>query len=220
MLFIAFHALAFIIMVDESTGCLKARKCEDILDEDGYWKVEHYTLSKTEESLCCKGSGGSYPRSKQYISSVEDCKKKKGLLWRSERTTWRGKVEANDIEAGHWTFGKCSNDEESCLNARFDSSNITEIMGVQLARLDPDSIAATFIKSLTFPNEDSMNCEELCNCFSCGHGHCSDQENHDKCYGNGSGFICKCENSDSYPSFRSIIKEVLATGMACRQCKK
>jgi len=207
MLFIAFHALAFIIMVDESTGCYH-RNCEDIMDEDGYWKadVDYWKLSPQEMS-CCKSAYGDH--------EVRGCHRKN-----EDRTAWRGKVEADDIEAGHWTFGECSNDEESCLNARFDFSNITEIMGVQLARLAPDSIAAALIESLTFPNVDSMNCEELCNCFSCGHGHCSDQENHDKCYGNGSGFICKCENSDSYPSFRSIIKEVLATGMACRQCKK
>ena len=119
----------------------------------------------------------------------------------------------------NWTFGECSNNEESCLNARYDSSNITEIMGVQLATLDPDSIKAALIESLTLPIVDSMNCEELCNCLSCGHGHCSNQEYHNKCYGNGSGFICKCENSDSYPTFSSIVKEVLATGMACRQCE-
>ena len=119
----------------------------------------------------------------------------------------------------NWTFGECSNNEESCLNARYDSSNITEIMGVQLTTLDPDSIKAALIESLTLPIVDSMNCEELCNCLSCGHGHCSNQEYHDKCYGNGSGFICKCENSDSYPSFSSIVKDVLATGMACRQCE-
>ena len=108
----------------------------------------------------------------------------------------------------HWTFGECSNDEESCLNARYDSSNIT------------DSIGAALIESLSLPIVDSMNCEELCNCLSCGHGHCSNQEYHDKCYGNESGFICKCENSDSYPTFSSIVKDVLATGMACRQCEK
>jgi len=132
----------------------------------------------------------------------------------------RGKREAGDMEAEHWTFGECSNDVDSCLNARYDSSNITEITGVQLARLDPDSIEAVLFESLTLPMVDSMNCEELCNCLSCGHGYCSNQENRDKCYGNGSGFICKCETSDSYPSFSSIVKEVLATGMACRQCEK
>ena len=120
----------------------------------------------------------------------------------------------------NWTFGECSNNEESCLNARYDSSNITEIMGVQLTTLDPDSIKAALIESLTLPIVDSMNCEELCNCLSCGHGHCSNQEYQNKCYGKGSGFICKCENSDSYPSFSSIVKDVLATGMACRQCEK
>jgi len=215
MLFIAFHALAFIIMVDESTGCFR-RECKDIIDEDGFWTVEEYTLSQDEENVCCKPFAkklNRYKKSGEWL--LPDCTRPN-----EDRTIWRGKEEADDIEAGHWTFGECSNDEESCLNGRFDSSNITEIMGVQLSRLDPDSIAAALIESLTFPNVDSMNCEELCNCFSCGQGHCSDQENHDKCYGNGAGFICKCENSDSYPSFRSIIKEVLATGMACRQCKK
>ena len=124
------------------------------------------------------------------------------------------------MEAGHWTFGECSNDEESCLNARYDSSNITEIAGVQLAKLSPNSIEAALLESLTLPMVESMNCEELCNCLSCGHGHCSNPEYHEKCYGKESGFICKCENSDSYPSFTSIVKEILATGIACRQCEK
>jgi len=173
MLFIAFHALVFIIMVGESLGC----------------------KNKTPQSKYPQ-----YDKSKQYGN--------------------RGKREAGGMEGGHWTFGECSNDEESCLNARYDSSNITEITGVQLATLNPDSIEAALLESLTLPMVDSMNCEELCNCLSCGHGHCSNQEYHDKCYGNGSGFICKCENTDSYPNFNSIVKDVLATGMACRQCKK
>merc|ERR1712126_37050 len=218
MLFIAFHALAFIIMVDESTGC--KRKCEDIISKDGYWKIPSGTISKSDNHRCCK------PFKRFTITSgglkVPDCKKKN-----EDRTTWRGKVEAYDMEAGidrkelirNWTFGECSNNEGSCLNARYDSCNITEIMGVQLATLDPDSIKAALIESLTLPIVDSMNCEELCNCLSCGHGHCSNQEYQNKCYGKGSGFICKCENSDSYPSFSSIVKDVLATGMACRQCE-
>merc|ERR1719370_323527 len=67
--------------------------------------------------------------------------------------------------AGHWTFGECSSDEESCLNAMYDSSNITEITGVQLGRLDPDSIEAALLESLTLPMVDSMNCEELLQLF-------------------------------------------------------
>ena len=124
------------------------------------------------------------------------------------------------MEAGHWTFGECSNDEESCLNVRYDSSNITEIAGVQLAKLSPNSIEAALLESLTLPMVESMNCEELCNCLSCGHGHCSNPEYHEKCSGKESGFICKCENSDSYPNTLSIVKEALATGMTCRQCEK
>jgi len=164
MLFIAFHALAFFIMVGEGLGCKHDGSCK-------YW---------------------------------ENCYKK-GCPCIDQG---RRKREADDMEAVHLTFGECSNNEESCLNARYDSSNIT------------DSIGAALIESLTLPIVDSMNCEELCNCLSCAHGHCSKQENHDKCYGNGSGFICECENSDSYPSFSSIVKDVLATGMACRQCEK
>ena len=80
MLFIAFHALAFIVMVDESTGCgALHRKCEDIIDKDGYWKVRYGSLSNGDNIRCCKrftSSGG------------RDCKKKN-----EDRTTWRGKVE-------------------------------------------------------------------------------------------------------------------------------
>ena len=88
MLFIAFHALAFIIMVNESTGCFKycgsfiMRKCEDMLDEDGFWKVDHSSLSLEDRQRYCKKytvSGGR---------RVEDCKRKN-----EDRTTWRGKVE-------------------------------------------------------------------------------------------------------------------------------
>jgi len=78
MLFIAFHALVFIIMVGESLGC-----------------------------------GGGKCAGKQ-----ETCKE--------SSYQGRRKREAGDMKAGHWTFGECSNDEESCLNARYDFSNITK----------------------------------------------------------------------------------------------
>merc|ERR1712136_630574 len=69
-----------------------------------------------------------------------------------------------------------------------------------------------------FPSVESMNCEELCNCLSCGHGNCSDEEDQDKCPGNESGFICRCSNSPSYPHFNTILRDMLSTGNACRQC--
>ena len=58
------------------------RKCEDMLDEDGFWKVDHSSLSLEDRQRYCKKytvSGGR---------RVEDCKRKN-----EDRTTWRGKVE-------------------------------------------------------------------------------------------------------------------------------
>ena len=84
MLFIAFHALAFIIMVDESTGCFR-RECKDIIDEDGFWTVEEHTLSNNEKSVCCKPFN-RWKKSGGWL--VVDCTRKN-----EDRTTWRGKEE-------------------------------------------------------------------------------------------------------------------------------
>ena len=86
MLFIAFHALAFIIMVDESAGCVSRRKCEDIIDKDGYWKVKYHTISIMDEIRCCKPFKRYTVSSDGYLEP--DCRKKN-----EDRTTWRGKVE-------------------------------------------------------------------------------------------------------------------------------
>ena len=122
------------------------------------------------------------------------------------------------METIHWTFGVCSADEKTCLYERYDINNITEITGVQLATIHPGSLDFALLESLTFPAVESMNCEELCNCLSCGHGHCSNNEDQDKCPGNSSGFICRCSSSEAYPTFRSTLRDMMMTGMACRQC--
>ena len=93
-----------------------------------------------------------------------------------------------------------------------------DITGIQLATMHPGSFDFALLESLEFPSVESMNCEELCNCLSCGHGHCSDEEDQDKCPANESGFICRCSNSPSYPSFNTILRDMLTTGMACRTC--
>merc|ERR1712061_242852 len=87
--------------------------------------------------------------------------------------------DSGDMEAVHWTFGICSKDEETCMEERYDGNNITEITGIQLATMHPGSFDFALLESLAFPSVESMNCEELCNCLSCGHGHCSDQEDLD-----------------------------------------
>ena len=85
--------------------------------------------------------------------------------------------------------------------------------------MHPGSFDFALLESLEFPSVESMNCEELCNCLSCGHGHCSDEEDQDKCPTNESGFICRCSNSPSYPTFNTILRDMLTTGMACRTCE-
>ena len=126
--------------------------------------------------------------------------------------------QVENVEEVHWTFGVCSTDEETCLNERYDGTNITEITGIQLATLHPGSLDFALLESLTFPQVESMSCQELCDCLSCGDGHCSDKEDQDKCPGNTSGFICRCSNSQAFPTFKSILRDMMRTGMACRQC--
>ena len=122
------------------------------------------------------------------------------------------------MEAIHWTFGVCSNDEETCMNERYDGNNITEITGIQLDNLHPGSLDFALLDSLAFPQVESMNCQELCNCLSCGQGHCSDNEDQDKCPGTTSGFICRCSSSSAFLTFTDILKDMMRTGMACRAC--
>ena len=122
------------------------------------------------------------------------------------------------MEALHWTFGVCSKEEQTCQEQRYDVRNITQITGIKLAKMNPGSIELALFESMILPKVESMNCEELCNCVSCGHGHCSDQEDQGKCPGNENGFICRCSNSPSYPILRSILLDMLSTGRACRQC--
>ena len=126
--------------------------------------------------------------------------------------------QVENVEEVHWTFGVCSTDEETCLNERYDGTNITEITGIQLATLHPGSLDFALLESLTFPQVESMSCQELCDCLSCGDGHCSDKEDQDKCPGNTSGFICRCSSSPAFPTFQSILRDMMRTGMACRQC--
>ena len=90
--------------------------------------------------------------------------------------------------------------------------------GTKMARLYLDSFDSALLDSLTFPRVESMNCDELCNCLSCAPGLC--EEDKEKCPGNKQGFICKCGNSDSYPSFNTIVRDMLITGLTCRKCNK
>ena len=90
--------------------------------------------------------------------------------------------------------------------------------GRQLVRSDLDSFDSALLDNLTFPMVESMNCDELCNCLSCAPGLC--EEDKEKCPGNNRGFICKCGNSDSYPSVNTIFKDMLINGMTCRKCDK
>ena len=96
--------------------------------------------------------------------------------------------------------------------------NITQIAGTQMAEMHLGSIDFALLRSLTYPAVESMNCDELCNCLSCGQGICSDQEDQDKCPLNKSGFICRCSNSPLYPNSKAILMDMLVTENACRQC--
>ena len=127
-------------------------------------------------------------------------------------------MQAGDVATGHWTFGVCSKYKESCQSERYNLDNITEIAGIKLATLDPDTFDSVLLDSLKFPTVESMNCDEICNCLSCAPGHCSYQENKDECPGNKRGFICRCGNSDSYANFNAIVKDMLITGLTCRKC--
>ena len=90
--------------------------------------------------------------------------------------------------------------------------------GRQLVRSDLDSFDSALLDSLTFPRVESMNCDELCNCLSCAPGQCEVDKN--QCPGNDRAFICKCGQSDLYPSINTIVKDMLITGLTCRKCNK
>ena len=93
------------------------------------------------------------------------------------------------------------------------------MIGIQLRTMRPGSLEFALHESLTYPSVETMNCEELCNCLSCGHGQCSDNENQDKCPGSTSGFICRCSNSKAFPAHNTIVQDMITTGLACRQCE-
>ena len=124
------------------------------------------------------------------------------------------------MDSVHWTFGICSEDEQTCLEERYDGSNITEITGIQLATMHPGSFDFALLESRTFPSVETMNCEELCNCLSCGHGQCSYNKDQDQCPGITSGFICRCSNSEAFPHYNSILRDMVRTGLVCWQCEK
>ena len=112
----------------------------------------------------------------------------------------------------------CFEGEQACQNVSYDSNNITEIAGTQLT-MRPGSFEFALLESLTFPTVETMKCEELCNCLSCGHGQCSDNKDQDQCPGITSGFICRCSNSEEFPAFNSILRDMVRTGLVCRQCE-
>ena len=85
--------------------------------------------------------------------------------------------------------------------------------------MHPGSHVFALLESLTFPTVETMKCEELCNCLSCGHGQCSDNVDQDKCPGNTSGFICRCSNSKAFPAYTPILRDMMTTGLACRRCE-
>ena len=124
------------------------------------------------------------------------------------------------MQEEHFTIGKCFNNEDACLKERYDLSNVTEIAGIQLDQFQFDGADwnSDLLRYLRFQNIETMNCEDLCNCLSCGMAHCSDQKNQDNCPGNESGYICRCATSPSYPSFNVISKDMLLNGLVCRQC--
>ena len=122
-------------------------------------------------------------------------------------------------EPGHWTIGMCFEGEQACLNESYDRNNVTEIAGIQLGTMRPGSLEFALLESLTYPSVETMNCEELCNCLSCGHGQCSDDIAQDKCLGNTPGFICRCSNSEAFPHYNSIIRDMVRTDSVCRQCE-
>ena len=90
---------------------------------------------------------------------------------------------SDTLDVRQWTIGVCFEGKQACINERYDGNNITEIAGIQLSTLRPGSPEFALLESLTFPSVESMNCEELCNCLSCGHGQCSDNIDQEQCLG-------------------------------------
>ena len=81
------------------------------------------------------------------------------------------------------------------------------------------SLDFALLTSLTFPSIESMNVEELCNCFSCEHRHCSDNLDEDKCPETHPYLFIQIPNFN-VPSFNSIVGDLMRTRLACRQCGK
>ena len=77
----------------------------------------------------------------------------------------------------------CFEGEQACLNKSYDRNNITQIAEIQLGTMRQGSLEFALRESLTFPTVETMNCEELCNCLSCGHGQCSDNIDQEQCLG-------------------------------------
>ena len=119
-----------------------------------------------------------------------------------------------------WTFGDCFENKDECLSERYALQNLTEIAGVKLDNLIQGSLDFALLMSLSLPEVPSMNCEELCNCLSCGYGECTNDDSQDHCPNGNFGFICKCSSSLQYPRFIDILRDMVITKMACRVCSK
>ena len=116
------------------------------------------------------------------------------------------------------TVGRCFKEEEKCLGVTNDMRNITEVAGTRLDKIDPHSGNEVFLSLLKYPNEISMNCQELCQCLNCGDGYCSEKQDQDRCLPERNGFICECEKSFQFPRFRDIMKDMMINQNACRAC--
>ena len=118
----------------------------------------------------------------------------------------------------HLTVGRCFKEEEKCLGMTYNMRNITEITNTRLAKIAPHSWNEEFLSSLKYPNEIAMNCQEVCECLNCGNGYCSEKQDQDRCLPEENGFICECEISFRFPTFKDIMKDMLINQNACRSC--
>ena len=141
-----------------------------------------------------------------------------GYYGRSLQDIDKKMIPREETHEVHWTFGVCSQEQQACQDKRYDMYNVTEISGAPLASLFPVPPALGFIEGLKFPDgAQSMNCEEICNCLSCGHGVCSNTDDQSNCPGNSSGFICGCSKNEGLPVV-DILADMKKTGNVCRQC--
>ena len=118
----------------------------------------------------------------------------------------------------HLTVGRCFQEEEKCLGVTYNTRNITEVAGTRLDRIVQHSWNDDFLNSLKYPNETSMNCQELCECLNCGYGYCSEKQDQDRCLSEKKGFICECEPSIQFPTFKDIMTDMMKNQKACRAC--